>query len=109
MQMRNMSTLCQARRPRSPGPLPLPRTARRLGACELPDDDHFCALEALLMQLGVKEVALLKGGDKAAGGAGGSRLGQAVCFVERKELGTAFAFVRAVIGPEAQQTHWLML
>lgn len=43
---------------------------RRLGACELPDDDHFCALEALLMQLGVKEVALPKTGTEKSGDAG---------------------------------------
>jgi len=43
---------------------------RRLGACELPDDDHFCALEALLMQLGVKEVALPKTGTDKSGDAG---------------------------------------
>jgi hypothetical protein len=43
---------------------------RRLGACELPDDDHFCCLEALLMQLGVREVALPKLGTGKEADAG---------------------------------------
>lgn len=48
---------------------------RLLGACELPDDDHFCLLESLLVQLGVKEVALprlITGKDTGAAQAEGS-------------------------------------
>ena len=33
---------------------------RRLGACQFADDEHFCATEAVLMQLGAREVVLLK-------------------------------------------------
>lgn len=33
---------------------------RRLGACEFADDEYFCSTEAVLLQLGAKEVALLK-------------------------------------------------
>jgi hypothetical protein len=44
---------------------------RHLGTCEFPDDSHFCALEAMLMQIGAREVALPKlmpaGSGKAAG------------------------------------------
>ena len=38
----------------------LDAAARRLGACEFADDEHFCSLEAVLLQLGVKEVVLPK-------------------------------------------------
>ena len=38
----------------------LDAAARRLGTCEFADDEHFCALEAVLLQLGVKEVVLPK-------------------------------------------------
>jgi len=44
---------------------------RHLGTCEFPDDSHFCALEAMLMQIGAREAALPKlmpaGSSKAAG------------------------------------------
>jgi DNA mismatch repair protein MSH2 len=33
---------------------------RALGACEYADDEYFCATEAVLMQLGAKEVVLPK-------------------------------------------------
>jgi DNA mismatch repair protein MSH2 len=33
---------------------------RKLGACEFADDEHFCSTEAVLLQLGAKEVVLLK-------------------------------------------------
>lgn len=32
--------------------------ACRIGACEFTDDDHFCVLESLVVQLGAKEVVL---------------------------------------------------
>ena len=35
-------------------------TSRRLGACEFADDEHFCTLEAVIVQLGAKEVVLPK-------------------------------------------------
>lgn len=35
---------------------------RRLGACEFADDEYFCSTEAVLMQLGAKEVVLPKVG-----------------------------------------------
>lgn len=35
---------------------------RRLGAAEFADDDQFCTLEAVALQLGAKECALLKVG-----------------------------------------------
>ena len=38
----------------------LDAAARRLGACEFADDEHFCSLEAVLLQLGVKEVVVPK-------------------------------------------------
>lgn len=38
----------------------LDAAARRLGACEFADDEHFCSLEAVLLQLGAKEVVLPK-------------------------------------------------
>lgn len=33
---------------------------RRLGACEFADDEYFCSTEAVLLQLGAKEVVLPK-------------------------------------------------
>ena len=33
---------------------------RALGACQFADDEYFCATEAVLMQLGAKEVVVLK-------------------------------------------------
>jgi len=38
----------------------LDAAARRAGACEFADDEHFCSLEAVLLQLGAKEVVLPK-------------------------------------------------
>lgn len=38
----------------------LDAAARRLGACEFADDEHFCSLEAVLLQLGAKEIVLPK-------------------------------------------------
>ena len=35
---------------------------RSLGACQFAVDDHFCALEAVLVQLGAKEIVLPKVG-----------------------------------------------
>ncbi len=34
--------------------------SRRLGAAEFADDDQFCTLEAVALQLGAKECAVLK-------------------------------------------------
>lgn len=33
---------------------------RHLGACEFADDEHFCSLETLIMQLGAKEIVVPK-------------------------------------------------
>jgi DNA mismatch repair protein MSH2 len=35
-------------------------SARSLGACEFADDEHFCSLETVLVQLGAKECVLPK-------------------------------------------------
>ncbi|KAH7624522.1 hypothetical protein Ndes2526B_g00726 [Nannochloris sp. 'desiccata'] len=35
-------------------------SSRRLGACEFPDDEHFCQLETALSQLGAREAVLPK-------------------------------------------------
>eukprot|EP00775_Hariotina_reticulata_P005551 gene5551-5787_t len=43
---------------------------RHLGACEFPDDSHFCALEAMLMQIGAREAALPKLMPSGSGKAG---------------------------------------
>lgn len=42
-----------------------PYTCRQLGACEFLDDEHYCSLEALLVQLGCKEVVLPRAPDGA--------------------------------------------
>ena len=51
-------------------------TCRQLGACEFLDDEHFCTLEALLVQLGCKEVVIAKPQEPSSkagkGGGGGS-------------------------------------
>ncbi|KAK9842053.1 hypothetical protein WJX81_006373 [Elliptochloris bilobata] len=52
----------------------LDAAARRLGACEFADDEHFCSLEAVLLQLGAKEVVLPKDAEGAAQSADGARL-----------------------------------
>jgi hypothetical protein len=44
---------------------------RLIGACEFADDEHFCGLEAALVQLGAREAALPKVRAPAAGPAGG--------------------------------------
>ncbi len=31
---------------------------RHLGACEFADDEHYCSLESLIIQLGAKEIVL---------------------------------------------------
>lgn len=104
----------------------LDAATRRLGACELPDDDHFCSLEALLMQLGVKEVALPQlGGGKGSGatqadaatpggtaatppttgGKGGSGAGAAAAAAEGRRLRDALARV-GVMGSEAGRSSF---
>lgn len=35
-------------------------TGRKLGACQFTDDEHFCNLETVLVQLGAKEAVLPK-------------------------------------------------
>ena len=35
-------------------------TGRKLGACQFTDDEHFCTLETVLVQLGAKECVLPK-------------------------------------------------
>ncbi|KAK9908301.1 hypothetical protein WJX75_005715 [Coccomyxa subellipsoidea] len=47
---------------------------RRLGACEFADDEYFCSTEAVLLQLGAKEVVLPKENDAAAQSADAGRL-----------------------------------
>lgn len=46
----------------------LDAAARKAGACEFADDEHFCSLEAVLLQLGAKEVVLPKARPRAACG-----------------------------------------
>ncbi|KAF8073199.1 MUS1 [Scenedesmus sp. PABB004] len=91
----------------------LDAAARRLGACELPDDDHFCCLESLLLQLGVREVALPRvgagkdgatqagDGDAATPATGGkaSGAGAAAAAAEGRRLRDALARV-GVMGSE---------
>lgn len=48
--------------------------AKRLGACEFNDDEHFCGLEAVIVQLGVKECVVMKEGEGAAAALGGQRI-----------------------------------
>ena len=38
-------------------------SARKLGACEFADDEHFCTLESVIVQLGAKEVVIPKVGS----------------------------------------------
>ena len=33
-------------------------SGRSLGACEFADDEHFCTLEAVICQLGAKEIVI---------------------------------------------------
>eukprot|EP00884_Botryococcus_braunii_P018504 jgi/Botrbrau1/5337/Bobra.0346s0011.1 len=40
---------------------------RHLGACEFADDEHFCSLETLVIQLGAKEIVLPKEGEGSGG------------------------------------------
>ena len=35
-------------------------SSRMLGACEFVEDEHFCTLESVIVQLGAKEVVLPK-------------------------------------------------
>jgi hypothetical protein len=94
--------------PDTPAPPP-PLAARRLGACELPDDDHFCALEALLMQLGVKEVALLKAsGEKAAGDTGEALLAFSAFVSSEGSVQWGTLLLPTATGPCAVRTAGIM-
>jgi hypothetical protein len=121
----NLSTGANVRRPSRPSHLPTcssrpnwsspaPRpTQRRLGACQFVDDEHFCSLETLLVQLGAREVVVQaakgpdgagdKGGaagapDKPAGGA----LGAAGAAADRRRLGDVLDRVGAMASDRAR-------
>ncbi|KAI8470492.1 MAG: DNA mismatch repair protein [Monoraphidium minutum] len=76
---------------------------RRLGACQFVDDEHFCSLEALLVQLGAREVVIQKGPEpsdaatpgKPAGGAAGGA-GAAGAAADRRRLGDVLGRVGAM-------------
>jgi DNA mismatch repair protein MSH2 len=62
---------------------------RRLGACQFVDDEHFCSLEALLVQLGAREVVIQKpaDGEKSdKGGGGGGAPGAAGAGADARRL-----------------------
>ncbi|KAF6256271.1 DNA mismatch repair protein [Scenedesmus sp. NREL 46B-D3] len=82
----------------------LDAATRRLGACELPDDDHFCCLEALLMQLGVKEVVLPKLGT-GKDGSTQADAGAAAAAAEGRRLRDALSRV-GVMGSEAARASF---
>ncbi|KAL3140673.1 hypothetical protein ABBQ32_005238 [Trebouxia sp. C0010 RCD-2024] len=49
-------------------------TGRKLGACQFTDDEHFCNLETVLVQLGAKECVLPKEVDAGSQAADASRM-----------------------------------
>ncbi|KAL0034692.1 hypothetical protein WJX77_003027 [Trebouxia sp. C0004] len=49
-------------------------TRRKLGACQFTDDEHFCNLETVLVQLGAKECVLPKEPDAGSQAADASRM-----------------------------------
>lgn len=49
-------------------------TGRKLGACQFTDDEHFCTLETVLVQLGAKECVLPKEADAGSQAADASRM-----------------------------------
>lgn len=42
---------------------------RQLGACEFTDDEHLCALETVVVQLGAREAVIVKVGRGRSCGA----------------------------------------